>query len=133
MLLHNLLEKDAQVIGQYAAALASNLTAPIHEVLEHQHKQMMIVHERLRAMERPNDQHLLVRLFEHVEDAQTAIKKMADAGVSGSDISMTLVDNIDIYQGQDKQTGWSVRETILTSGLLGLLAGALLGGVFAIG
>lgn len=131
MLLRDLVEEDTQVINQYVAALASKPAPLLNTLLEHQHQQLLLVHESLSAIARSDGQRQWVRLFDHIENAQNAIKTMVNAGVPSNHISMTMVDNMEIYQERNKHPGWSGRETMLTSGLLGLLIGALLGGAYA--
>lgn len=132
MLLRDLPAEDKQVISYYATALAQQPPLALNELLTRQYAQLLLVHEQLSAMARQGGQRLRVRLFDQVENAQTAVKTLLNAGVPRSDISLTTVKNLEIYQEHNQHPGWAGRETVLVSGLFGLLIGAFFGGAYAV-
>ena len=132
MLLRDLQAEDTQVLNDYAAALAQQPPIALNELLTHQYAQLLMVHEQLSAMARQGGQRLRVRLFDQVENAQNAVKTLVNAGVPRSDIAMTTVKDLEIYQEHNQHLGWAGRETVLVSGLFGLLIGAFFGGAYAV-
>jgi uncharacterized protein (TIGR02284 family) len=131
LVLAELAGEEAKTLTQYGEALNEPLPPAIHTLIERQLAEIRRIQRRLVFLAEESDQHILVRLFNESSKAEQVIQQLKRAGFAADDIDTASVEQLDIYTGDARQERRTMRDTVLTSVLIGLGFGALLGLLFA--
>ena len=126
-LLAELAQLEANTVDVYTKALTTALPAAVRSLVEQQHERVRIVHKWLIRLSQQHEQQVAVRLFNQWEEAEQAIGRLAQLGIPRSELAIVPVEEIAVYANEDKARPRMAREAIITGGLLGLLAGGILG------
>jgi uncharacterized protein (TIGR02284 family) len=132
LLLSELASEETKVLGEYTQALKEPLPAPLLSTLERQYADLRTVQRRLALLAENADHSILVRLYNQATEADRVVQQLKRAGFAADDIYTTSVDQLDIYTDDRPQKRRSMRDTVVTSVLLGLLLGAGLGLLLAL-
>ncbi len=132
-LITELLSSETDVINAYDRALSNNqIGESLHQLLQAQSDQIHTVYEHLSAMLEESKQRLVLRLFDENQSAEQAIQRLHEH-ISATDRVIKIpIDAVPVYYNDEEERGRSTREAVVTGGLLGVLFGALLGGIYGI-
>lgn len=117
------------VIKAYKRALGIELPAETRAIIERQLEEIEEVRNQVNFLRGRAGKRLVVRLFDSVNDAESAIQALERANFQRSDIEIEDVRQLSVYEGE----GSKVSETVASGAFGGGLWGALIGAAAGVG
>jgi uncharacterized protein (TIGR02284 family) len=115
---------EGVALRAYENTLKKDLPPEIREVIVRQFEEVQRVVEQIHLMQGTEGKRLLVRLYDTEMDANRAIERLTEAGLTQESIEKVPVDKTAVfYTGR----GTTVRETILSGAVGGAFWGAVIG------
>ena len=110
-------------IKAYKRALAKELPAEAHVIVERQLKEIEDVRYHLNLLRGRSKKRLVIGLFNSLNDAESAIQALEKAQFQRSDIEIEDIRQLSIYEGE----GSTLSETVVSGAVGGGLWGAPIG------
>lgn len=130
LLLAELAQLEANTVDVYTKALTTALPAAVRSLVERQHERVRIVYKWVTRLSQQREEQVTVRLFDHWEEAEQAIGRLAQLGIPRSELAIVPIEEIAVYANEETARPRVTREAIITGGLLGLVAGGLIGLIY---
>jgi uncharacterized protein (TIGR02284 family) len=130
VLLTELQQEETNTVEAYAKATASPLPATLRPIVERQYERVRSVQKWVTLLGQQRERHVAVRLFDHWEEAEEAIGRLAQMGIKRNELAIVPVEDIAVYANDQQARPRATREAIVTGGLLGLLAGGVVGLIY---
>jgi len=131
LVLAELAAEETKTLTQYTEAINEPLPPAIRTLIERQLAEIRKIQRRLALLAEETDHRILVRLFNHTSRAEQVIQQLTRAGFPRDDIYTASIEELDIYTGAAREKKRTMRDTVVTSVLIGLVFGAVLGLLFS--
>ena len=112
-------------VKAYKRALSNDLPAETRAIIERQLTEIENVRDQVNILRGRSGKRLVVRLFDSISIAESAIQALKTANIQNSDIELEDVTKLSIYEGE----GSKVSETVASGAVGGALWGGLIGAV----
>lgn len=127
-------EEEEQLLDRYTEALEQPLDAAVMALLSRQRQAIEAVQQRLQVLAtEQTDQRFVVRLYNQPDQAERVVEQLINQGFDARDVDVVEIEDVDLYLAQAPELRRSLRETVLTSALLGGGVGLVLGVLLALG
>lgn len=127
-------DEEKQLLARYQEALHQPLDPAVTDLLSRQQQAIEAVQRRLQVLaSEQTNQRFVVRLYNQPEQAERVVDQLISQGFDESDIDVVEVEDVGLYLAQGPERRRSLRETTLTSAMLGGVVGLILGGILALG
>jgi hypothetical protein len=99
-------------------------------LIEEQYAAIRAAHSQLKLLVDKNAPSLVLRLFDTAQPTEPVIEQLSAITAPTSDVITVPIRQVPVYYNDQQARPRSIRETVITGGILGTIAGGLLGAIY---